>query len=120
MEISSQMTSLILATVLTLGAYFFRLEVKSLIQKGVDESEKKAESRRKEQDKRVELVENENRILRQELGAMATAQTYMNSNIDKLELSMEKLETKMDGLMTSQVETKTIMHQILDNVRGNR
>ena len=124
MELTPQWTTVII-TLLSVGSgvalYIFRLEMRNFVQNAISDAfgdiEVRFIERKKEIEKRVELVENEGRTLRQEIGAMSTAQSYMNSNIDKLELSMEKMENKLDNLISHYNDSKIVMNQIWDKIR---
>jgi len=124
MELTPQWTTVII-TLLSVGSgvalYIFRLEMRNFVQNAISDAfgdiEVRFIERKKEIEKRVELVENEGRTLRQEIGAMSTAQSYMNSNIDKLELSMEKMENKLDNLISHYNDSKIVMNQIWDKIK---
>ena len=103
--------------------YIMRLEMKSFVQSAISlsfsELETKTHESKKELNRRIDSVETEARVLRTEVGAMGTAQSYMSSNIDKIELSIEKMESKMDGLHNQGLDHKHMLNQILEKLSNN-
>jgi chromosome segregation ATPase len=114
-------------SILGIGAsfalYVMRMEMKSFVQSAIQDAIAEImvnlSDRTKEINRRIDTVERDGNSLRTEVGAMSTSQSFMSANLNKLELSMEKLESKIDTVSTQSQENNSILKVILSKLEGN-
>ena len=82
------------------GLYVMRIEMKAFVQSAITDAISEMTvhigDRTKDINRRIDTVERDGNALRTEVGAMSTSQTFMASNINKLEIGLEKMEQKLD------------------------
>lgn len=90
----------LITIVSSFALYVIRIEMKAFVQNAIQDAISDMTitvgDRSKEINRRIDTIERDGNALRTEVGAMSTSQSFMATNINKLEIGLEKMEQKLD------------------------